>query len=267
MKIKALTRHTDLFFSEFSGKIIDRGNYVVVQTPDNPSFHWGNYIIFSAPPGKGDYDKWCATYRAEFPYYSTIRHMTFTWNEDDSCTPDFEPFLKAGFELDKTKVLATNRVVPPPKINQHIQVRPISTDSEWEAAIQLQILCRKPEFDQTGYEAFKRRQFETYRKMANANRGHWFGAFINDKLVGDLGIFHDGTLGRYQNVGTHPDYRRQGICGTLVYETARIAFKDFNVQTLVMEADADYHAGAIYESVGFKVLEYDRSLSWWVPHD
>jgi len=267
MKIKALTRQTDLFFSKFSGNIIDRENYVVVQTPDNPGFHWGNYIIFSSPPGKGDFEKWCAIYRAEFPYYPTIQHMTFTWNEDPARTPDFEPFLEAGFELDQAKVLSATQVVPPFKINHDIQVRPILTEAEWEAAIQLQILCRKPEFDRSGYEVFKRRQFLTYKQMADAGLGHWFGAFINETMVGDLGIFHNGVLGRYQNVGTHPSFRRLGICGTLVYEAARVAFRKFGVQTLVMEADANYHAGAIYESVGFKVVEHDRSLSWWVPHE
>jgi hypothetical protein len=30
-----------------------------------------------------------------------------------------------------------------------------------------------------------------------------------------------------------------------------------------MEADADYHAARIYESVGFKRHEINYALSWW----
>lgn len=92
----------------------------------------------------------------------------------------------------------------------------------------------------------------SYRKMSEAGMGSWFGVFIDGKLVGDLGIFYEGNVGRYQNVGTHPDHRRQGIYGTLVYQTGLLAFEEFGVEHLVMEADIDYHAARIYESVGFK---------------
>ena len=93
--------------------------------------------------------------------------------------------------------------------------------------------------------------------------GHWYGAYLHDQLVGDLGIFFEQSIGRFQNVETHPDYRRQGICSTLVYECSKIAFETYGVQTLVMEADANYHAARIYESVGFQKTEVNHSLNWW----
>jgi predicted GNAT family acetyltransferase len=103
--------------------------------------------------------------------------------------------------------------------------------------------------------------------MYTAGRGHWYGAFVGERLVADLGIFHgegrDSELGRYQNVGTHPDWRRQGICGTLVHAAGQIALRDHGLGTLVMEADASHHAAAIYESVGFRSTEQTRSLTWW----
>ena len=81
--------------------------------------------------------------------------------------------------------------------------------------------------------------------------------------MGDLGIFFEGPVGRYQMVGTHPDFRKQGICGTLVYEAGLMAFEEFALDHLVMEADPDYHAARIYESVGFNKAEINYSLSWW----
>lgn len=265
MKLTSLSRKTDLIFSHFEGEVLDRGNYIAIKTPSNPGYHWGNYIIFSGPPQKGDFEKWRATYFAEFTYYDSFKHMTFTWNQNTKVTPDFEPFLNAGFKLDRAKVLAAQQVKAPPKLNHLVEVRAVQTLDEWEQAIQLQIACRDLSFDQKGYEVFKRRQFKTYQAMSQAGFGNWFGAFLENRLVGDLGIFHQDGLGRFQNVGTHPDFRRQGICGTLVFNTAQLALKNFGVSTLVMEADADYHAAGIYESVGFRPTEENQSLNWWVP--
>ncbi len=250
-------------FSRFEGEVHDRGDYVVIKTPSNPGFHWGNYVIFSRPPGPGDFERWRAVYRAEFEYYDPIKHMTFTWNANPAVTPDFAPFLAAGFKLDRGKVLTASHVVPPVKRNTAVVVRAIQSPQEWEEAIQLQIACRHFEFELASYASFKRRQFKNYQAMAKAGLGHWFGAFLGKRMVGDLGIFHHDSIGRFQNVGTHPDFRRQGICGTLVYEAAQIAFRSYGVKTLVMEADADYHAAAIYESVGFQFTDENQSLSWW----
>ncbi len=62
-------------------------------------------------------------------------------------------------------------------------------------------------------------------------------------------------IARYQQVETRPTHFRQGICGTLVYRSAQIMLEEGAADVLVMEADADYHAAAIYESVGFQRTE------------
>jgi predicted GNAT family acetyltransferase len=56
-------------------------------------------------------------------------------------------------------------------------------------------------------------------------------------------------------VETHPEFRRRGICGTLVYESARHALGSLGAERLVMVADAHYHAARIYESLGFRPTE------------
>ena len=56
--IKSLGYQTDLIFPAFEGEIADRGDYVVVRTPSNPTFYWGNFLLFSNPPGQGDFVKW-----------------------------------------------------------------------------------------------------------------------------------------------------------------------------------------------------------------
>lgn len=263
MVIRSLGRRTDFIFAKFSGLVIDKGSYTLIQTPSNPGYHWGNYIVFDQAPQKGSLNEWTAIFNNEFCYYSEPSHYVFTWDTGKNEKGDYQDFLEANFDLDSAIVLTSTKLTPPLHINDHIKIRRISSDQDWNAVIQLQTLCADPKYVNEYYEQFKQKQMASYRKMSESGMGSWFGAFIGEKLVGDLGIFYEGKIGRYQNVETHPDYRRQGICGSLVYQTGMLAFGEFGVDHLVMEADTDYHAARIYESVGFKRNEVNYALSWW----
>jgi GNAT superfamily N-acetyltransferase len=263
MLIKSLGRRTDLIFAKFSGSVVDRGSYTLIQTPSNPEYHWGNYIIFNEAPKSGALKEWTAIFDREFNYYSEPHHYVFTWDTAENKKGQHEEFINANFELDSATVLSATKLIPPLHINNQVQVRRISSDNDWLDVTRLQILCADPRFLNEDYSQFKQRQMAAYYKMSESGIGSWFGAFIDGNLVGDLGIFFEGGVGRYQNVGTHPDYRRQGICGTLVYQAGLVAFEEFRVNQLVMEADAEYHAARIYESVGFKQTEVNHALSWW----
>ena len=263
MNIKSLGRRTDLIFAKFSGSVTDKGSYTLIKTPSNPDYNWGNYIVFDQAPQKGSLEQWTSIFDKEFEYYSKPHHYVFTWDTGNEEKGDYQEFLDAKFHLDSAKVLTASKLNLPPYINNQVQLRIISTDQDWDNVIKLQTLCADPKFMNDDYAQFKARQMKSYRKMAEAGMGSWFGAYKDGKLVGDLGIFYEGKVGRYQNVETHPDHRGQGICGTLVYQTGLLAFEEFGVDQLVMEADIDYHAARIYESVGFKCNEVNHALSWW----
>ena len=99
--------------------------------------------------------------------------------------------------------------------------------------------------------------------MVQSGLGCWFGGFLGSRMVASLGIFRDGDVGRYQIVSTHAEFRRRGICGSLVYLSARHAFEEMGLTTLVMVADEDYHAARIYESAGFIPSEKILGVCWW----
>jgi ribosomal protein S18 acetylase RimI-like enzyme len=263
MNIRSLGRRTDLMFARFSGKVSDRGNYTLVQTPDNPGYHWGNYIVFDHAPIKGSLQGWKALFDQEFPYYTEPHHYVFTWDMENNIPGDLKEFIDAGFEFSTATVLTAEKLNPPPHENYRLEIRKITTDQEWQDVTDLQTICTDQKFVNEYFHEFKKTQMGAYRKMSEKGMGHWFGAYLDETLVGDLGIFHEGGIGRYQNVGTHPDFRRMGICGTLVYQTGLMALKEYGVSCLVMEADVDYHAARIYESVGFKRKEINYAVSWW----
>jgi predicted GNAT family acetyltransferase len=81
--------------------------------------------------------------------------------------------------------------------------------------------------------------------------------------VADLGLFVIDGVGRFQSVETLPEFRRRGICGTMVYQVANYGFERLGAKRLVMIADEFYHAAKIYESVGFRPTERQVGLEKW----
>ena len=263
MKLSSLGRRTDLIFARFNGEVFDRGNYLLIRTPSNQGFHFGNYLIFDTPPKPGDLKVWKEVFDKEFHDLKDVQHYTFCWDDGTEEKGSVQEFVSNGFEYQEGVVLSTKELVKPKHYNEDIIIKKIKTDDQWKEVIQLQILCADPKYMNDYFINFKKEQMANYRRMSEKGLGSWFGAYLEDKLVGDLGIFFENEIARYQNVGTHPDFRKRGICGTLVYEAGNIGLEEFKVDGLVMEADPDYHAARIYESVGFKRCETNHALSWW----
>lgn len=250
-----------MLFHRFAGEIADRGDYLVVRTPSNPTYYWGNFLLFEGPPGEGDFDRWREVFAVEIGTPPTTRHIALGWDGADGECGQVRPFIDAGFEMESSIVLSTDRVHLPPKVCKEAQVRRIAEEWEWEAVIENQVTGRDPKFSEDGYREYAIQKMRMYRAMATQGLGHWFGAFIDGRLAGDLGLYVFDGLGRFQIVGTHPEYRRRGICGRLVHEAASFAFEHMSAERLVMVADPEYHAAKIYESVGFVPVERQMGLT------
>ena len=263
MEIRSLGYRTDLFFSRFEGLVLDREDYRVILTPSNPNFYWGNYLLFANPPGPGDLENWQALFQQEIRARQEAHHTVFAWDAPGGELGAVQPFLDAGFQLVESVVLTAGAVHPPQKYNQQVNVRPLVEDWEWELALANQVECRSPVHSLESYLPFKMAKMQRYREMQRAGMGAWFGAFLGDRLVADLGLFCVDGVGRFQSVETHPDFQRQGICGALVHQAARYGFERMGAKTLVMVADEHYHAARIYESVGFAPAERQVGLERW----
>jgi len=80
MNVRSLGYRTDLIFPSFEGEILDRGDYLVVRTPLNPVFYWGNFLLFSEPPGEGDFDQWRRLFQREIGGPPQFKHLAFGWD-------------------------------------------------------------------------------------------------------------------------------------------------------------------------------------------
>lgn len=263
MQVRSLGYRTDLIFPSYDGEIIDRGNYLVIRTPTNPSFYWGNFLLFDHPPMKGDDQAWQELFAREIGAPPLVTHQIFGWDTTNNEMGVIEPFLEKGYHLEQSVVLTSQQPVPPSDSVEGVTVRPLELEDEWEQSIENHVAGREPAFEETSYRLFRQRQMVRYRAMARAGRGAWFGAFIGNRLVADLGIFYSHQLGRYQSVLTHPDYRRRGIARSLVTQSGAYALEHFGIKTLVIVAEAGSQAERLYQAAGFEIVEHQIGIGKW----
>jgi GNAT superfamily N-acetyltransferase len=246
---------TELALVQFDGVVQARPDYWVVRTPSSPHFYWGNLLLFRrAPRGEDDAREWLAAFERELGHTES-EHCLLAWDSPGE-RGDTAPFLASGFELDEGVILTARQVHPPPHPNEALEVRPLSGDAEWAEAVILQSRAfSERSKDGAATDRFAQAQMARYRKMVEAGWGVWWGGFLDGRLAGTLGLFSAHGLSRFQLVGTHPEFRKRGVAGTLVYEVSRRALASGGIQRLVMAADATYHAARVYTSVGFEPTE------------
>jgi GNAT superfamily N-acetyltransferase len=263
MNVKSLGYRTDLFFPTFDGEIIDRGDYLVIRTPTNPTFYWGNFLLFSQPPREGDFYKWRDLFALEIGVPPETEHQVFGWDSPGGEAGVIQPFLEAGFRLNHSVVLTSSDPHSPARPSSLVSIRALRTEADWEQAIENQVVCREPEFEEGGYREFRKQQMARYWKMIASGHGKWYGAFIGRQLVADLGLFHQEGVGRFQSVETHPDFRRRGVAGTLIYGAGHQAMSDFDLHTLVIVAEQASSPARLYGSLGFQPTEKQAGVEWW----
>jgi RimJ/RimL family protein N-acetyltransferase len=245
--IASLGYRTDLFFSRLSGEVVDRGEYICVRTPTNPTFWWGNYVLFKRAPEKDDSSHWLEVFSAEHP---DAQHIAIGFDSTEAGDVSDFPLT-----LQTSSVMTAQAVNEPPHPSRKAELRPLLSDADWDARLALSRAVH------TWGGEFMERSNLARREQVRAGHGQFFGAFLDGQLVSSLGIFNTGDgLGRFQSVETHPEFERRGLCGTLTQFAGQYAFEKLDVQTLVIVADPEYHAQRIYESVGFKVTEMQFAL-------
>lgn len=264
MELHSLGYRTDLIFARFQGVAEDCGDVIRVVHPDNPSHYFGNFLIFAHPPRPGDLPVWEARFAALVGGPPQVRHRLFGWDVPARGEVDDRAFLAAGYRREDNVVMSAARLRPPPRPARGAELRVIpDTDAAWAAVVEQQVACQEEGTGESAaaYRHFKEGQFRRYRAMVRAGLGFWYGAFVDGHLAADLGVFMDGRgLLRFQSVGTHPAYRRRGLCGALTHFAGTHAQDTLGGERLVIVADDHYFAKDIYAGVGFGVTERQSLL-------
>jgi GNAT superfamily N-acetyltransferase len=259
-KVKTLAMKTDLFFHQLEASMDYIKDYILVKTKTRPEYFWGNYLITTKKIDSTEtLQNILATYSEFFKSHNDFKTIAFDISDGD--IGDETILSEQGFTIERNKLLSTSEVNPPPKFNEKFEFKQISITSEIEQLIEVHVsedwyLPKEQEIP------FLNDKFKSLNELEKRGIGKRFGAYIDGKLVADLGIYSEGTLGRFNDVATHKEYQRRGLCGSLVYKASQYAFEKMGIDLLTMQADENYHAAKIYESVGFKEIETIRSAQW-----
>ena len=254
---------TDLNFARFDGEFIGRDDCIVVRTPANPTYWWGNFLLFDHAPQAGDAAEWSRRFEAEIgQHQAESRHTSFGVDAPEGFElPD--DFVQLGFTLYASNVLTMRREqlrAPRSALPPGFRVALLKLPEQCPEAVELQVLCDAGEhLPVEGYRLFRQRQMVRYESMRRQGLGDWFGVFAEsasaEQLVADCGLFHAGrggdSLGRFQHVETHPALRRRGLCSVLIHDVCADAFERLKLHTLVIVADPLDVAIGLYESLGF----------------
>lgn len=236
--------HTDLAVLRLTGSTVEeRVDHLVVRTPANPLYHWGNFVLVTDPGAVDDAERWLEVFEQEFPD-AAHRSVGLV-----AAPADEGAWTALGLTVEHDDVLAADACPAPTPVPQGYLFKQIRDSIEWEESTGLRI----HEFarDDPREAEFERISTETRRAMSEAGPVAWFGAFHGDRLAAELGIVDCGQgVARYQAVVTAAAHRRRGLAGHLLGVAAAWA-AGRGADTWVIVAEDGGDAARLYRSRGF----------------
>lgn len=237
---------TDLAILELSGSTVERlDDHLLVRTPQNPHYHWGNCLLVTDATAIDDAERWLARFAAAFPQADWVAIGL------PSMPQDAHAWLSRGIELEQLDVLAARERPRSAPLSDGYTVREVAGD-DWEQLTQHRLAENRASGEHTpdGYERFMRETIAARQSLCDAGDAVWFGAFAGDELVADLGIVRCGTIARYQDVATVEAHRRRGLASHLLGVAAEwSASRGCDTWVIVTESTND--AGRVYRRAGF----------------
>lgn len=258
MDIRSLGFRTDLRLLQMTGsEIEDRGTHLVIRTPANPTYFWGNFLLLKQRPVPGGEREVIGAFHTEFP---AAEHVAVGIDGTVDQTAQMQPFVDAGLEVDSGIVLTAGTLAAPRPVAEGVVVRPLASDDDWERLARLNHRLWA-QTDETTFMTYAKSKNARERDLVERGVGQRYAAFVGDELVSTAAVFatHAG-IARFQNVETHPDHRRQGLAAAVVHAAGAHALAAYRLETLVIVADHDGDAIRIYRGLGFREVERHLTL-------
>jgi RimJ/RimL family protein N-acetyltransferase len=270
MRTPSLGWQSHLIFPRFDGEIEARDDCLVVRTPGNPTFWWGNFLLFDHAPQPGDAARWTERFDSEVAArVPGARHVALGVDADERFALPHD-FVEAGFEMYTIVFLTLEEAAlcaPNVPLAEGFEAGVLDLPKRLDELVELQVRTdRQPDGDVEGYRRYRTQRMRRYAEMEAAGLGHWFGVSMPAEpgapVVADGGLFHGPEsggsaavtprdLGRFQHVSTQPEWRRRGLCAALIHAACRHGFEQMGLTRLVIAADPDDIAIRIYERLGF----------------
>lgn len=261
----SLLTRTDLEMTAVDGVVDSLESCIQVRSPENPGYYWGNYLLLPEPPEANQLESWVDLFRDRFQSYREVEHVLLRW-DGAVLEPQAQARARAlGMTEDAGPGMIATQLIDSQLLdpgNQHVEIRPLDFDGEFDRIEQLNQQCDPNESSGSPqYRLFKERMRQSWRKRVRAGMATWWGAFLDEQLVGQCGMVScSDRLGRYQAVETHPDFRRRGVCSTLISTVGQDALGRGGCRALLLGVDGEGPALGLYRRLGFKTDTHQRAL-------
>ncbi len=185
---------TDLAMLRMSGaQVIGFEDHILVESPDNPGYHWGNCVLVTSGDLAGDPPRCLRTFEMYLP---GADHVAIGLPSTPS-TRAWRPFR---VQIGSTESLIRREPLSPGALPPGYEVRQLLGDEDWERAVRADVAEHG---DSPGYEDFARRRIAAHRRLVDDGVGAFFGVFAGAELAADLGVVVCWQeVARYQNVRT-----------------------------------------------------------------
>ena len=242
---------TDLAVQRLTGAVVDdRGDHLVLRSPAQPSYHWGNCVLVLDEGAADDADRWAGVFAREFPQARWVAIGL------PRMPHDLAAWTAHGLEVTQDDSLTTRTVPRLTDAPAGYDVRFLTSDEDWEQHVRREVAenLAEGQFEPVGHERFVRDRLTTRRALCDRDLAAWVGAFHEGTLVADLGIVlcerPGGRDARYQAVGTDAAHRRRGLAGHLLGVAALWAAARGATRWVIVTGTTN-PAGRVYRGVGF----------------
>jgi GNAT superfamily N-acetyltransferase len=255
MIVRGLGLTTELGLFATRSLVVDRDDYLVVTTPDDPTYYYGNLLVLPAPPQVGEVAFWMRRFSDELGANPEIRHVTLCWDGTTGEVGAASELAAAGFVVEHAQVMAAATVLASSGTPTGIDIRALAAEELPRAAeLAYEIGDRHDEI----HRRFLQRRAAWQHHLVARGIARFWGAFDAGALVGSLGIVSLGARARYQDVQTAEAFRRRGIASALISAAATHA-REHGAGTLVIIAMPGSAAARVYERAGFQTIERTAS--------
>ncbi|HEY1811195.1 MAG TPA: GNAT family N-acetyltransferase [Kofleriaceae bacterium] len=256
MIIRSLALQTELALAALRGKVIDRGDYIVVETPDDPGYYYGNLLVLPAPPQVGEVTYWTRRFADELGKNPAIKHVTFWWDGTTGDAGASAELSAADFTLEPSLVMVATSDELVRRASNEPAAWPIRALSPDETPAIAEVAYAVGDRHDETYRAFYERRAARHRDFIVRGLAKFWGAFDGAQLVASLGLVELGALARFQDVQTLPAYRARGLASALLAAAAAHAVPHAKLVIMPTPGGASER---VYSRAGFRIAE--RTIS------
>ena len=243
MNVTSVALTTELALAASRGRVVDRGDCIVVETPDDPGWQDGNYLVVPRAPRAGELAGAIARFVAEL---GAQRAPVLRWDDPRGTPAPERELVAAGLVADRFDLMTAREVVAPPS-------DAIAELDAGELAAASELAWLLADRHDDAYRQFLARRTAWQAALVARGRARFFAVRERDAVVASVGLVDVAPgLARYQDVQVAPGHRRRGLAGALLAAAARAS----SATRFAIVAEPGGAAARVYARVGFAVAEH-----------